>query len=150
MGIERTDWAREATLLRPARLTLALYQSAPALDASRPWVPDHLLPLYGGEAFASLTLSQRLRYNHAYARQLVDEFIWTERVLILAPLKQLCLTRALDPDQSAVLRSFMSDEVHHIERCAVAQGTPVPSCCERFRGLSLGRWPIPQVSDDLG
>jgi len=115
MGIERTDWAKEATLLRPAKLTLALYQSAPALEASRPWVPDHLLPLYGGEAFASLTASQRLRYNHAYARQLVHEFIWTERGLILAPLKQLCRTRALDSDQSAVLASFMSDEMHHIE-----------------------------------
>jgi len=143
MGIEQTDWAREATLVRPARLTLALYQSAPALDASRPWVPDHLLPLYGGEAFASLTASQRLRYNHAYARQLVDEFIWTERVLILAPLKKLCLTRALDPDQSAVLQSFMSDEVHHIESFShledLAVGADQPASKSMFRPPRLLR-----------
>jgi len=73
MGIERTDWGREASLLRPAKLTLALFADAPALDLARPWLPEHLLPLYGGRGLESLIASQRLRYNHAYARQLIDE-----------------------------------------------------------------------------
>ena len=115
MRLERTDWGREASLLRPAKLTLGLFQDAPTLDAGRPWVPEHLLPLYGGCGFAQLNASQRLRYNHAYARQLVAEFIWTEQFLILGPLQQLCRAASLDSDKSAVLQSFISDEIHHIE-----------------------------------
>jgi hypothetical protein len=115
MGIERTDWSREASLLRPAKLTLALFDDAPALDIGRPWAPEQLLPLFGGRRFAELTTAQRLRYNHAYARQLVDEFIWTERFLIIRPLEQLCGNAELDATKSLVLRSFISDEIHHIE-----------------------------------
>ena len=115
MGIEQTDWGREAALLRPAKLTLTLFQNAPALDVERPWVPDRLLPLYGGGGLESLNSSQRLRYNHAYARQLVAEFIWVERLMIVAPLERLYRTRRLDQDQTAVLGSFISDEHHHIE-----------------------------------
>jgi len=115
MGIEQTDWGREAALLRPAKLTLAVFKEASAPDVERPWVPDRLLPLYGGGGLESLNPSQRLRYNHAYARQLVAEFIWVERLMIVAPLERLYRTRRLDQDQTAVLRSFISDEHHHIE-----------------------------------
>jgi hypothetical protein len=115
MGIERTDWGREAALLRPAKLTMAVFDAAPALDVARPWIPDRLLPLHGGEGFERLTAAQRLRYNHAYARQLIAEFTWSERNLIVAPLRQLCRVRRLDVDKAAVLQSFISDEIHHIE-----------------------------------
>jgi hypothetical protein len=114
MGLEQTDWGREAALVRPAKLTLALYQAAPALDASRPWVPEHLLPLYGGDGFNSLTQAQRLRYNHAYARQLIAEFIWSEGCVIVAPLERVCRTQRLDADAATVLQSFLSDERHHL------------------------------------
>ena len=43
----RSDWGREASLVRPAKLTLALFAGAPALDPGRPWVPERLLPLTG-------------------------------------------------------------------------------------------------------
>ncbi len=115
MGFERTDWAREAALLRPAKLTTAVFTDAPPLDVTRPWVPDRLLPLYGGEGFERLTAPQRLCYNHAYARQILAEFIWAERFVIVAPLERICRSRSLDADQSAVLQSFMSDERHHLE-----------------------------------
>ena len=115
MGFERTDWAREAALLRPAKLTIALFADAPALDATRTWVPDRLVPLYGGRGYESLTAPQRLCYNHAYARQLVAEFIWAESFMIVAPLEKIYRTLRHDPDRSAVLHSFLSDERHHIE-----------------------------------
>jgi hypothetical protein len=115
MGFERTDWAREAALVRPAKLTKALFADAPAVDVTRPWIPHRLLPLYGGEGFERLTAPQRLCYNHAYARQLLAEFVWAERFVIVAPLERIRRSRRLDPDQSAVLESFVSDERHHMD-----------------------------------
>jgi hypothetical protein len=115
MGFERTDWAREVALLRPAKLTVALFANAPTLDVARPWIPDRLLPLHGGEGFERLTAAQRLFYNHAYARQLLAEFMWSEQFLIIEPLKQLCRTRKLAPEILSVLQSFVSDELHHVE-----------------------------------
>jgi len=114
MGFERTDWAREAALVRPAKLTTAFFTDAPAIDPERPWIPDRLLPLYGAEGFERLTAPQRLCYNHAYARQLLAEFIWAEKVVIVGPLERICRSRKLDADQAAVLQSFLSDERHHI------------------------------------
>ena len=114
VGLKREDWSRERSLLRPAKLTSALVEAAPAPDLSRPWVPESLLPLYGTRSLAALSDAQRLRYNQAYGRQLLEEFIWLERYLILAPVARLAQGRGLDPDISLVLRSFMSDESHHI------------------------------------
>jgi hypothetical protein len=91
-----------------------LIEAAPAPDLSRPWVPEGLLPLSGGRSLAELNDAQRLRYNHAYARQLLDEFIWLERCLILAPLTRLSGKAGLPPDVSLVLRSFTFDESHHV------------------------------------
>jgi hypothetical protein len=114
VGLKRDDWSRERSLLRPAKLTPALVEAAPALDVSRPWVPERLLPLYGTRSLAALSDAQRLRYNQAYARQLLEEFIWLERYLILAPVARLSQGPGLDPDVALVLRSFTSDESHHV------------------------------------
>jgi hypothetical protein len=114
VALRREDWSRERSLLRPAKLTPALVESAPAPDLSRPWIPEGLLPLYGSRSLEAMSDAQRLRYNHAYARQLLDEFIWLERYLILAPLVRLSQRPGLDADVSLVLRSFTSDESHHI------------------------------------
>ena len=114
VALRREDWSRERSLLRPAKLTPALVEAAPGPDVSRPWVPETLLPLYGGQSFVALSDAQRLCYNHAYARQLLDEFIWLERYLILAPLLRLSRGSGLDPDISLVLGSFTSDESHHV------------------------------------
>jgi hypothetical protein len=73
-----------------------------------------LLPLYGTGSLAALSDAQRLRYNQAYARQLLEEFIWLERYLILAPVARLSQRSGLDPDVVLVLRSFISDEGNHI------------------------------------
>lgn len=114
VALMREDWSRERSLLRPAKLTPALVEAAPAPDLSRPWIPESLLPLYGTRSLEALSDAQRLRYNQAYARQLVEEFIWLERYLILAPVARLAQGRGLDPDVSLVLRSFMSDESNHV------------------------------------
>jgi hypothetical protein len=91
-----------------------LVEAASGPDVSRPWIPEILLPLYGSRSLAELSDAQRLRYNHAYARQLLEEFIWLERELILAPLERLLTTSDLDPDVQFVLSSFASDERNHI------------------------------------
>jgi hypothetical protein len=114
VALRREDWSRERTLLRPAKLTPALVEAAPALDLSRPWVPESLLPLFGTRSLAALSGSQRLRYNQAYAKQLLEEFIWLERYLILAPVVRVSQRPGLDPDVASVLRSFISDERHHV------------------------------------
>jgi len=154
MGLERTDWAREASLLRPAKLTVALFAGAPALDQSRPWVPEQLLPLHGGSGVERLNASQRLRYNHAYARQLVGEFIWTERRLIVEPLKRLAALPGLARDKATVLQSFISDELHHIrsfsvlEELAIAADQPAtralfqPSRTVRLMVALAARFPV--------
>jgi hypothetical protein len=114
VALRREDWSRERSLLRPAKLTPALVEAASALDLSRPWVPESLLPLYGTRSLAALSDAQRLRYNQAYGRQLLEEFIWLERYLILAPVTRIGEGPGLDPDVALVLRSFMSDESNHI------------------------------------
>lgn len=114
IALKREDWSRERSLLRPAKLTPDLVEAAPEPDLSLPWVPEGLLPLYGTRSLAALSAAQRLRYNQAYARQLAEEFIWLERYLILAPVAKLAQRPGLDADVSVVLRSFMSDESHHI------------------------------------
>jgi len=113
VALKREDWSRERALLRPAKLTPALVDAASGPDVSRPWVPEILLPLYGSRSLEELSEAQRLRYNQAYARQLVEEFIWLEQYLILAPLQRL-LSGRLDSDVSSVLTSFASDEKNHI------------------------------------
>ena len=154
MGLEQTDWGREASLLRPAKLTVALFAAAPPLDLARPWIPEHLLPLHGGRCFGSLTAPQRLRYNHAYARQLVSEFLWLERILIVAPLERLLRTRKLEPDKVSVLRSFIADETHHIaafsrlEELAAAADQPAsksalrPPRAVRAMAAMAARYPV--------
>lgn len=114
VALRREDWSRERSLLRPAKLTPTLVEAAPALDLSRPWVPECLLPLHGTRSYAALSDAQRLRYNQGYGRQLLEEFIWLERVLILGPLVRLSQGRSLDADVALVLRSFISDEGNHI------------------------------------
>ena len=114
VALRREDWSRERSLLRPAKLTPALVEASPPLDLSRPWVPESLLPLYGTRSLAALSDAQWLRYNQAYAQQLLEEFIWLERYLILAPVARLSQGPGLEPDVALVLRSFMSDESHHV------------------------------------
>lgn len=115
MTLYRDEWRREASLLRPAALTRKIFSNAPGPDPNRPWIPDTLLPLYGGESFAGLTAAQRLRYNHIYARQLLAEFVWLESKLICPPLLRLLNASRDDEDISSILRSFISDETNHME-----------------------------------
>jgi P-aminobenzoate N-oxygenase AurF len=113
-ALKREDWSRERFLLRPAKLTSALVDTGSNPDVSRPWVPEILLPLYGAPSFAALSNGQRLCYNQAYARQLVEEFIWLERYMILAPVQRLSTRSGVDSDVSFVLSSFASDERNHV------------------------------------
>ena len=53
-----------------------------------PWIPENLAPLWGSTVFDALTLDQRLRYNHYYALEMVEQFVWIENHLILKPLSR--------------------------------------------------------------
>ncbi len=138
MNYDRDAWRREASLLRPAVLTREIFETTPGPDASLPWIPDVLLPLYGGESLATLSTAQRLRYNHIYARQLLEEFVWLERSLICPPLLRLINASHPDEDMSSILQSFISDETNHMECFSilsklVVEAEPPPTAMLLFR-----------------
>lgn len=105
-----TAWQREALRLAPTSLTLASVDWSRPPDCTRAWVPDKLLPLYGCAGHGALSPAQRLAYNQAYACQLLEEFIWIESRLVLAPLARL----PADAPSRPVLTAFVADERHHI------------------------------------
>ena len=132
MTFDKNNWSREVTLLRPTVLTEAIFENLTPPDPRKPWIPETLLPLFGGVSFEKLSGEQRLRYNHSYARQLVAEFIWLERFLIRAPLLRLLNSSNLDKDILLILCSFVADETNHIasfeileEKAAAAESPPV-------------------------
>ena len=103
-------WQREAARLAPTSLTLEAMDWSRPPDPARSWVPEKLTPLAGCTGYTALTPAQRLAYNQAYACQLLEEFIWIESRLVLAPLDRL----KADDHARPVLASFRSDEEHHI------------------------------------
>ena len=139
------SWKREAARLGPTSLSdAAMTWDAP--DPARDWIPDTLLPLSGCDGCARLTPVQKRFYNHAYAAQLLEEFIWIESRLIVAPLT--VLRRGWTGDAGLVLDSFLADERAHIvcfKRLRVMTGfaqtffTP-PGDLEALARL-VGWWP---------
>ncbi|MCB2107320.1 MAG: diiron oxygenase [Rhodobacteraceae bacterium] len=116
LAVNSGAWARAAALVRPTVLTPALVADAGLPDPMRAWCPDSLLPLHDTAQWQSLTAPQRLTYNHAYACQLLAEFIWIEQRLILAPLDWLCDRQVIEQEGAGdALRSFTADEHRHIE-----------------------------------
>jgi hypothetical protein len=104
---------REAVRIEPARLTPAALASA---DDPRPdldWVPPSIVPLFGTPAYAALSDDQRRRYNHYYALQLSEEFLWLERNAIVPPLEALARRSDLTPAVRAIIEAFVRDERSH-------------------------------------
>lgn len=114
MTYHREAWQKEVTLLRPTVLTEALFEKLGLPNPTKNWVPESVLPLFRSEIYASLSEAQRLRYNHAYARQLAYEFVWLERYLIRPPLVHLLSEKRLEKEVMLILCSFISDETSHI------------------------------------
>lgn len=157
MGFQREAWQREVTLLRPTVLTEALFEKIGLPDPSKHWAPESVLPLFGSDIYASLSDAQRLRYNHAYARQMAAEFVWLERYLIRPPLIRLLSTTCLEKDVMLVLCSFISDETSHIasfellgRKAAEAETAPIvdawtmfcPPLVVRQLAALAGRFPL--------
>ncbi len=105
-----TAWQREAGRLAPTSLTRETIDWSRPPDPERAWVPEQLTPLAACAGYAALSRTQRLAYNQAYACQLLEEFVWIESRLVLAPLGRL----KTDEHSRAPLASFASDEAHHI------------------------------------
>ena len=105
--------ARELSLLRPTRLTIGSVAWGSGPDAAEMWIPDETVPLWGTPEYASLTAEQKRRYNHYYALQKAESFVWTEQNLIIVPLERL-LRAAIPPSLRALIDSFVADERHHV------------------------------------
>ncbi|HLF58643.1 MAG TPA: diiron oxygenase [Alphaproteobacteria bacterium] len=105
---------REVSLLRPTRLMIesVLWRGGPAPD--RFWIPENTVPLWETPEYGALTEEQRRRYNHYYAMQKIESFIWTESHLIIAPLERLLKKSVPSPSLRTLLDSFVTDERHHV------------------------------------
>ena len=109
---------REAGRIEPARLTPAATASADDPRVDLDWVPPSLVPLFGTSAYETLSEEQRRRYNHYYALQLSEEFLWLEQNAIVPPLEVLSRRRDLTPSMRAVIEAFVRDERSHSEAIA--------------------------------
>jgi hypothetical protein len=107
-------FTKEAGRLSASSLAPAAMDWTRRPDAALRWVPDKLLPLDGCANFVALTAQQRLTYNQAYARQLLEEFIWIESRMVVAPLRRLTSAVTLGADAAMVFTSFLTDEQNHI------------------------------------
>ncbi len=104
---------REASDLKPTRLTLDTVSWGDGPDAGKFWIPEDLVPLWSTPAYDDLTPEQRLRYNQYYALQMAEEFIWLERYLTIGSLTSLLRGEVPTPSLRTLLESFVTDEQHH-------------------------------------
>jgi hypothetical protein len=104
---------REASDLKPTRLTLDTVSWGDGPDAGKLWIPDDLTPLRNMPAYEDLTEEQRLRYNQYYALEMTEQFIWLERYCIIPPLQRLLREAIPTPSLRTLLESFVADERHH-------------------------------------
>ncbi len=102
----------EVARLKAPRLNPAAIADGEYPDPALPWIPETLVPLWGTPSYAGLSDDQRLRYNHYYALQMVEQFIWIENVLALRPLRML-LADTREPGIMRIIQSFVADEVDH-------------------------------------
>lgn len=104
---------RAAAGLQPPRLCLDNVPWEQGPDPERLWIPESLAPLAGTAAYQRLTDDQRRRYNHYYALQMAEEFIWLERYMIIGPLCGLLRGAMPAPSMRTIIESFITDERSH-------------------------------------
>ncbi len=102
----------EAARLKASRLSPAALAEGERPDPYLPWIPDTLVPLWGTASYTHLSDDQRLRYNHYYALQMVEQFIWIENALALQPMRVL-LAGTREPGLVRIIQSFVADEKDH-------------------------------------
>lgn len=104
---------RAATGLQPPRLCLDNVPWGNGPDPGKFWIPESLAPLAGTGAYEDLTDAQRLRYNHYYALQMAEEFMWLERFMVIGPLRGLLRGTMPAPSMRTIIESFITDEQSH-------------------------------------
>ncbi len=102
----------EVARLKDTRLKPAVIADGEHPDPAIPWIPETLVPLWGTAGYKQLSDEQRLRYNHYYALQMLEQFIWIENALALGPLRML-LAGTRKPGLVRIIQSFIADEVDH-------------------------------------
>lgn len=103
----------EACRLKATRCTpdAVSWETPPRDDLA--WIPDCFLPLWGTPAYNQLSPEQKLRYNHYYALQKTEQFIWLENQLLVAPAQRLLGSADVTEPLRRILQSFIDDEVKH-------------------------------------
>lgn len=105
---------RLLTLLRPTRLTPEAVAWGAGPDPQAYWIPAEMVPLWDTPEYAALDDGQRRRYNQYYALQMAEQFVWTERQLIVRPLERLLRGSIPSPSLRRLLESFVADEHAHV------------------------------------
>ena len=92
--------------------TSSARQVPAAVDFSKLFLPEQFTPLYHTNAYASLSVEQRRRYNQLYALYFNEQIIFFETSLsesVLLPLADSRLPESL----TAALREFVAEERRH-------------------------------------
>jgi hypothetical protein len=104
---------REAARAEAPRLTPEAVDTADSPRTDLDWVPMSMVPLFATAAFDDLSDDQRRRYNHYYALQLSEEFLWLEHHAIVPPLEALLQRGDLPPPVRTLIETFVRDERSH-------------------------------------
>jgi hypothetical protein len=87
-------------------------QTLETIDFSRPFMPEELTPLYHTPAYASLTETQRLRYNQLSALYFNEQIMFFEKALARNVLGYF-VARPLPEELKCGLRQFRAEEEQH-------------------------------------
>ena len=82
------------------------------IDCSKPFLPQHITPLYHTEGYARLSDAQKLRYNQLHALYFNEQTIFFESSMAQHILRDFLLQKL--PEGLAVgLRTFVAEEADH-------------------------------------
>ena len=104
---------REVAALKPSVLAPDRVDWSNGPDAGKLWVPEELTPLPQSPLYDQMTAEQRLTYNHYFALELAEEFIWLETNALVPQVTMLLKGAVPSPAFRTLLESFVIDEANH-------------------------------------
>jgi len=82
------------------------------IDFSKPFLPQHLTPLYHTKVYSRLPEAQKLRYNQLHALYFNEQIIFFESEMAQHILRDF-LSQKLPPHLADGLRTFIAEEAEH-------------------------------------